>query len=365
MFSMSKQSKKFSTIGQEYIYWCQFGRPAPLAATTLHTHKRTLKLVCKSIGDLPIESLNMDHIADVRKDLLDRGAKLGYVIKIMLFIRCVLRFSLEELQINVMSWQRIKLPPRQRAEVKYLSQGELDRVLACIPKDTLQGIRTKAVLTTLLDTGMRVSEVLSLNRDSIDLEDKSAFIIGKGSKKRKVLFQDWSLWWIKQYLEHRRDDNEALFVSHQSGYPIARLQSNDLQRAFRKIAHQTGIENFSPHMARKTAGSTMWNNGADIQDVQVFLGHERLQTTQIYVGKNYERVKAVQHQTLQYRAATDVGVAAVIRWSKAYEKCIKCGLIDKPHAAKGYCYNCYMNLKNAMKREQRLKTVQNPVQIST
>lgn len=365
IFSMNRNTKTFGEVGQEFLYWCQFGRPSPLAATTLNTHKRTLGLVSKHFGDVPMEAVTMDHILNLKKDLIDRGAKLGYIIKVLLLVRLVLRFALEELQIEVMSWQKIKLPPRPKPEVKYLSQSEVDRVLAQISTDTMQGIRVKAILTTMLDTGMRISEVLSLNRDSIEWDDKSAFIIGKGSKKRKVLFQDWSLWWIKQYLEHRKDDNEAMFVCHQAGYPIQRLKPNDVQRVFRRIAEKTGIERFTPHMARKTAGSTMWNNGADIQDVQVFLGHERLQTTQIYVGKNYDRVKEVQNRTLQYRAAVDVGVMAVIRWSKTHDKCINCGLTDKPHGAKGYCVNCYMNLKNARLRAEKAQTVQNPVQIST
>jgi site-specific recombinase XerD len=357
---MGKSPKTFGEVGQEFIYWCQFGRPSSLAKTTLTTYKRTLELVGKHFGSVPIEDINLEHIANLKKDFIDRGAKIGYMVKVLMLTRLILKFAAEESDLNVMSWQKIKLPPRPRPEVRYLSQGEVDRVLAQIPTDTLHGIRLKAILTTMLDTGMRISEVMSLNRDSIDWDDKSAFIIGKGSKKRKVLFQDWSLWWIKQYLNHRKDQHEAMFVSHQNGYPIARLQTNDVQRAFRRIAGKTGIEKFTPHMARKTAGSTMWNNGADIQDVQVFLGHERLQTTQIYVGKNYDRVREVQHQTLQYRAAADVGITAVIKWSKFHDKCLNCGKTDKPHGARGYCINCYMNLKNARIRAEQAQTSAKP-----
>jgi len=365
IFSMGKDTKTFGEVGQDFIYWSQFGRPLPVAKTTLKTYKRTLELIAKHFGDAPITSISMDHITNIRKDFIDRGAKIGYLNKILMLIRLVLKYSFEELQLDVMPWQRIKLPPKPRSEVRYLSQGELDRILAYIPNDTIQGVRTKAVLTTMLDTGMRISEVLSLNRDTIDWQDRSAFIIGKGSKKRKVLFQDWSLWWIKQYLSLRKDEHIALFVCHQNGYPIARLQANDVQRVFRRISINTGIDKFTPHTARKTAGSTMWNNGADIQDVQVFLGHERLQTTQIYVGKNYDRVREVQKQTLQYRAAVDIGVTAVMKWSKTHDKCVHCSKTDKPHAGRGYCYNCYMNLKNAAKRAERVENIVKPMEIST
>lgn len=355
---MGKDKKTFGEVGQEFLYWCQFGRSMSLAKTTLNTHKRTLVLIAKHFGDVPISDITLDHVLNLKKDFIDRGAKIGYLNRVLMIIRLVLKHAMEELQMDVMPWQRIKLPPKPRAEVRYLSQSELDRILAYIKTDTIQEIRLKALLTTMLDTGMRISEVLSLNRDSIEWDDKSAYIIGKGNKKRKVLFQDWSLWWVKQYLSVRKDNHEAMFVSHQNGYPIARLQANDVQRVFRRIAKRTGIEKFTPHTARKTAGSTMWNNGADIQDVQVFLGHEKLQTTQIYVGKNYERVREVQNRTLQYRAAGDIGVLAVIRWAKGHDKCLNCGKTDKPHGAKGYCINCYMNLKNARIRAEQAQPVE-------
>ncbi len=359
---MSKPTKTFSEAGQEFLYWCQYGRSEAVAKTTLKTYTRTLELIAKHFGDVPVSEVTLEHVLNLKKDFLDRGAKPGYLNKVVMLVRSVIKHAAEKMHLPVMSWREIELPRKPRPEVRYLSQSELDRAMSFIHTDTLQGIRFKAVFTAMLDTGMRISEVLSLNRDSIEWGDKSAYIIGKGSKKRKVLFQDWSLWWIQQYLSNRKDKHEAMFVSHQSGYPIARLQTNDVQRVFRRIALKAGLEKFTPHTARKTAGSTMWNNGADIQDVQVFLGHEKLQTTQIYVGKNYDRVREVQSRTLQYRAV-DVGVTAVIRWAKGYDKCSNCGKTDKPHGAKGYCINCYMNLKNARIRAEQAQTVEKPVPI--
>lgn len=361
---MSKNAKTFKEVGQDYLYWCQYGRQEPVAKTTLQTYTTTLELIARHFGDVQITEITLDHILNLKKDFIDRGAKPGYLNKVVMVIRSVIKFAAEKMQLDVMDWRDIEIPKKPRPEVRYLSQSELNRAMSYIPTDTLQGIRFKAVFTTMLDTGMRISEVLSLNRDTIDWEDKSAYITGKGSKKRKVLFQDWSLWWIRQYLGHRRDDNPAMFVSHQMGYPIARLKPDDVQRVFRRIAAQANLEKFTPHIARKTAGSTMWNNGADIQDVQVFLGHEKLQTTQIYVGKNYDRVREVQSRTLQYNAV-DIGKVASIRWSKTHDSCLNCGKNDKPHGAKGYCINCYMNLKNARVRAQKQQTVEKPVEIST
>ncbi len=361
---MSKPTKTFGEVTQEFLYWCQYGRSMPIAKTTLVSYTRTLGLIARYFGDVPITEIKLEHVLGLKKQFLDDAAKLSYLNKVLMLVRLVLKHAEEKLELSVLSYLKVELPPKGKPDVKFLSPSELDRAMACVPLDTIQGIRFKAVFTAMLDTGMRISEVLSLNRDTIDWGDKSAFIIGKGNKKRMVLFQDWSLWWIKQYLSHRKDDNEAIFVCHQAGYPIARLKPDDVQRVFRRIAKITGIEKFTPHIARKTAGSTMWNNGADIQDIQIFLGHEKLQTTQIYVGKNYDRVREVQSRTLQYRTV-DVGQVAVIRWSKTHDKCLQCGQTDKPHGAKGYCINCYMNLKNARVRAEQAQIVQKPVEIST
>ncbi len=362
VFKMGKDKKSFGEIGQEFLYWCQIGRPTPIAKTTLSTYTKSLELISKHFGDVLISDVSIDHIFNMKKDFIDRGSSIGYIHKILMITRLVLKYAVEELELETLPFQKIKLPPKPRGEVKFWSESELDKIMACIPSATIQGIRLRAIITTILDTGMRISEVMNLNRDSIDWGDKSAFIIGKGSKERKVLFQDWSLWWIKQYLNLRRDEHVALFVTHQNGYPLERLQPDDVRRVFRQIGRKTGIPTVRPHIGRKTAGTRMWNNGADIQDVQVFLGHEKIQTTQIYVGKNYQRVKQVQERTLIYGAAGDIGTVAVVKWSKDHDKCLNCSLTEHKHAAKGYCCNCYMNLKNA---RIRAELAQKPVQIST
>lgn len=364
VFNMGKDKKSFGEIGQEFLYWCQFGRQSPIAKTTLSTYTKSLELIAKHFGDVPVSDVSMDHILNLKKDFIDRGSSIGYLHKILMITRLILKYASEELQMEVLPFQRIKLPTKPRAEVKFWSESELNRILDCIPSTTIQGIRLKAIMTTILDTGMRISEVMNLNRDSIDWGDKSAFIIGKGSKERKVLFQDWSLWWIKQYLNQRRDDHVAMFVTHQNGYPLERLQPDDVRRVFRQIGKKTGILT-RPHIGRKTAGTRMWHNGADIQDVQIFLGHEKIQTTQIYVGKNYQRVQQVQERTLVYGGAGDTGRIAVVKWSKDHDKCLHCGLTENRHAAKGFCYNCYMNLKNARKRAELVQTVAKLAGIST
>ena len=225
---MSKSTKTFYEAGQEFLYWCQYGRPKPIAKTTLHTYTLTLDGISKHFGDVLVEDITYEHITNLKKDFIDGGAQMGYLNKVVTEIRSIIKFAEERMGLKVIPWQKIEIPAKPKPDPQYLSPSEMERAMACINLDTIQGIRFKAVFTAMLDTGMRISEVLSMNRETIDWGDKSAFIIGKGSKKRKVLFQDWSLWWIKQYLANRKDDHEAVFVSHQNGYPIARLKPDDV-----------------------------------------------------------------------------------------------------------------------------------------
>lgn len=352
VLSFGRDKRSFSQVAEDFLYWCQFGREKPIAKTTLATYTKTALLIAKHLGDAPLVDITLEHIVNLKKDFIDRGSSNGYMHKILMLIRLINRFAIEELNMDVLSPDRIKLPPKDRPDPQYLSDSELERIFACIPTNTLHGIRQRAILTTMLDTGMRISEVLSLNRDTIDWGDKSAYIIGKGSKKRKVLFRDWSLWWIRKYLDLRKDEHEALFVIHQPGYPLVRLEPDDVRKPFRRIARKTGIDKFTPHIARKTAATVMWHNGADIQIVQGFLGHERITTTQIYVGQNYDRIRQVQDVSMKY-ASEDTGADATIRWAKEHDKCLKCGTSEVRHAGQGYCYNCYMNWKNAVKRAQK------------
>ncbi len=343
VLSMGKDKRSFSQIGEEFLYWCQFDKPKPIAKTTLESYKKVSGLVNKHFGDIALGDISMDHVNNLRKDIIDRGCSLSYLHRILLFIRLELRYAIEELQMDALLPQKIKLPPKPRADVVYLSDSELERIFSCIDTTTIHGVRLKAVITTILDTGMRISEVMSLNRDTIDWGDKSAYIIGKGDKKAKVFFQDWSLWWIQQYLNWRKDEHIALFVCHQNGYPIERLQPDDVRRAMRRISRKTGIT-IRPHMCRKTAGTKLWHNGADIRVVQDYLRHERPQTTQIYVGPNDRRIREAQAEFLNYRA-DDTGTVATEHWSKEHDQCIGCGRTDRTHAAHGYCYTCYMAVK--------------------
>jgi integrase/recombinase XerD len=146
---------------------------------------------------------------------------------------------------------------------------------------------------------MRISEALSLNRDSIDFARREARVIGKGNRERVVFFTDRSLRWIQTYLKSREDDAEPLFVC-QNGRD--RLKRDDLWRYFERHRKQAGIrKRLTPHILRHTAATQLLFNGCPVGHIKSILGHERLETTcRYYLGLDTRQAKEAHQRYLSY-----------------------------------------------------------------
>lgn len=338
----------FAKIAEEFLYYCQFGRPAPVTRQTYETYQKSLDRLSAFFGNMDIRAVTVEHIAELKKMLLLRGSSPGYIYKILGIIRALLRFAREEKKLEVLAPTEIKLPARIRRDIEYLTIPEVERLVSAVETHTIHGVRAMALVSTLLDTGMRISEALSLNRGSIDFESRRAYVVGKGNKKRMVLFRDWSIGWIKKYLELRTDTDEALFLTHNPGYPAVRYSPDDVRRSFRALARKTGIAKLTPHALRRTAATTLWVNGQDMRTVQLFLGHSNIKITESYVGIDYEHLQELHRQHLTYGNVEDKPMPVMLRWARAYERCISCGQTDRPHCAKGMCDRCYMRDKRGL-----------------
>ena len=145
---------------------------------------------------------------------------------------------------------------------------------------------------------MRIGEVLSLNRTSIDFERREARVIGKGNKERTVFAPDRGLLWLGRYIETRTDDAAALFLS-QSG---SRLSRTDIWRPFHRFRRLAGLNKpVRPHLLRHTAATQLLFNGCPVGHIKEILGHERLETTcRYYLGLDRRAAKAAHQQYLVY-----------------------------------------------------------------
>ncbi len=360
---------KLSEIGKRLLYYGRYERSRPYATQTLAGYEAVLKRMVKWIGDKDIREIKIEDLMKVKKILIDRGCKEGYIYKQLTVMRTLFRFCKSGLKIeNVLDSELIEIPARKQNTVEYLTPDEVQKFIAAIDHSTIYGVRQKALVTTLLDTGMRISEALSLNRNSINFENKTAVIIGKGAKQRLVFFRQWSLWWIKKYLSLREDDHEALFVTHcKKPYIPTRFVPEDARRFFRIHAKRAGMRLVAPHMLRRTAATTFRFNGGDTRDIQLFLGHSSVSITERYLGVDYGKIQKAHEKFLNYGGIEKFGddkINIQIKWARdaGYLKCRVCGTTKRRHAGHGYCDICYIRAlrqgklkKKPMKKDEPTK----------
>ena len=160
------------------------------------------------------------------------------------------------------------------------SETDLDKLHQVACHET----RDRAIISFLESTGCRISEALELNRDDVDLERQKCIVHGKGNKERTVYLNDVTTMVLKQYLEERKDQNEALFVSLRGDHE--RLQPGGVRIMLKRIGKKAGVENVHPHRFRRTLATNISRHGMPIQEVATILGHEKLDTTMKYVSLN-------------------------------------------------------------------------------
>jgi len=185
--------------------------------------------------------------------------------------------------------RQIKPPKKEKRLVKALNIEELELL-----RESCVTLRERALVELFYATGCRLSEIVQLNRSSIDFSDQSVKVIGKGNKERIVYFGFKAIYHLKKYLMSRLDQDPALFVTERK--PYRRMKNRAIQKQFTKIAERTGLDkNIHPHIMRHTLATLLLNNGADIVTVQNILGHENPATTQIYAQLT-ERRKHEQYK---------------------------------------------------------------------
>lgn len=147
--------------------------------------------------------------------------------------------------------------------------------------------RNMAILTFLLATGCRISEVTGLNRDDINFAATEVVVLGKGAKERTVFFDDVTSMHLKKYLAARTDDNPALFI----GKRKERLQPGGVRTMLNTLAKAAGVDHIHPHKFRRTLATMLIAHGMPIQEVAAILGHDKLDTTMRYIALDKTSVK--------------------------------------------------------------------------
>lgn len=156
-------------------------------------------------------------------------------------------------------------------------------------RDNCTEIRDLAMIDLLNSTGIRVGELVNLNIDDIDFNERECVVLGKGNKQRKVYFDARTKIHLQDYLKSRNDDNEALFVSLLS--PYKRLNISGVETRMRKLGRRLNINKVHPHKFRRTLATRAIDKGMPIEQVQQLLGHQKVDTTLEYAMVNQNNVK--------------------------------------------------------------------------
>ncbi len=187
--------------------------------------------------------------------------------------------------------ERIELAKTVQRELDLISDRELNELLNAPDTKTISGKRDKAMLELLFSTGLRVSELCSLDRDT-DFKNGEISVRGKGGKIRVVFISHSANECVKKYLEERVDIDEAMFIDH-SPRAISRMQKEEsirltprsVERTVEKYSVMAGIsKKCTPHVLRHSFATDLLYNGADLRTVQLMLGHASIATTQIYTN---------------------------------------------------------------------------------
>ena len=215
-------------------------------------------------------------------------------------LRSFLRYLLTQRDIDTLNPDKIDLAKAEDRVVSFLSPEQVSRLLESPQISDELGLRDRAVLELLFSTGLRVSELVSLNRDQINLERREFGVKGKGNKVRVVFVSDSAADWIRRYLAVRKDTFKPLFIrysgerSEEKEGEKMRLTARSIQLIVRKYSKKAGLPiDAHPHTLRHSFATDLLIGGADLRSVQEMLGHESIRTTQVYTHVTNKHLKEV------------------------------------------------------------------------
>jgi len=254
----------------------------------------------KNPGDINLSlvkkyRIHLNRRQDAKRNYLKQATQNNYVIVLRGFLRYLAKQDIETL-----SAEKVEIGKSPQHEVGFLETDEVERLLGSANGINLSSLRDRAILELLFSAGLRVSELVNINRDQVNLEKQEFSVKGKGGKIRMVFISDTAKTALENYLKKRKDIDEALFIriSKIKNSPgkagNLRLTARTVQRIVKKYSVKAGIvKDIHPHTLRHTFATDLLANGADIRSVQEMLGHSSITTTQIYTHVTNKHLKDI------------------------------------------------------------------------
>ncbi len=278
------------------------------SAKTAENYKLYLERFVEFTDDIMVGKITTETVRKYRLWLNrfenDHGDDLATITQSyhLIALRGFLKY-LSDRNIESLSADKIKLPKVSRKQVTFLHFDEVVRLLDAVPLDEEAGLRDRAILELLFSSGLRVSELVNLNRGHVNTKRREFMVRGKGQKDRPVFISKAAAERVEDYLAARLDNLPPLFLSYsrnnvasQSG-DFRRLTSRSIQRMITKYARLAGItKHVSPHTMRHSFATDLLMNGADLRSVQSMLGHSNISTTQVYTHVTDEHLRDVHER---------------------------------------------------------------------
>ena len=288
----------------DYLLVEKGASPLTIRNYTHYLRRFVLWLESESNGN-QVTDINLDNVhkyrlylsklTDAKGKTLARRTQGYHVIALRSFLKWLIRND-----YKVLAPEKLELPKNEDRQVKFLSGAQVDRLLNAPTLSTIIGKRDRAILEVLFSTGLRVSEIVKLDRDKIDLERREFGITGKGGKTRVVFLSTRASDWLKKYLDARIDHYKPMFVRHSGKMDPSikdeqmRLSARSVQRMVKKYARKIKLPvSATPHILRHSFATDLLMAGADLRSVQEMLGHKNVATTQIYTHVTNKQLRSV------------------------------------------------------------------------
>lgn len=218
-------------------------------------------------------------------------------------LRSFLRY-LAKRDIDTLSAEKLDLPKAESRSLKFLDREQVTHLLNQPAISTNQGMRDKAILEVLFSTGLRVSEMVALNRDDVNLKRGEFGVIGKGGHHRLVFLSDESADWLGRYLLTREDEYKPLFIRYAGRHKdmerpdeSLRLTARSIQRLVEKYVKKAKLPvKITPHGLRHSFATDLLHGGADLRAIQELLGHKNISTTQIYTHVTNPQLREIHRK---------------------------------------------------------------------
>lgn len=279
---------EFKQAAEQFLDYQDLEQSRP--KNTLTSYRHSLNCFGKFFGDRPLSDINEELIREWRKWLNERPRPLERSTQTyhLIVFRAFLAFC-DTRRIITFNSKSINTGNVKRPQVIFLTSTEVDKLIKAPTVDNITGMRDRAIIELLFATGLRVSELVGLNRGQIDFRRREFVIRGKGQKDRPIFFSVRAAHYLKLYLGKRKDNAVPLFIRYSGVKKMdatgdsLRLTARSVQRILVKYGRQAGIDkHVTPHTMRHSFATDLLANGCDLRSVQAMLGHSDIKTTQIY-----------------------------------------------------------------------------------